>query len=609
MDENWFIFKEDHHLGPFSSQKLMAMFHEQEVSENVLVWKEGFDAWLPMKECAEFSEAFPVMDELPPLPPIPSMPSQSEQLNNKVNKARPSTVDELLDDTVSLSPEDLQPQADQETSERFWSDLDEQKPRVEEDLTEQINPLEYREPEEVTGEVFEESIIEDEGPPPLPPLPVDDVEEEYEEIIEEEIQEAPQEMIVESPSSENEFLFEHTDVYEQEYEEDEDDYEEEIPQVEVPSLPVEDDEVIGVVQETPLSEVEAMQAKREKKTEFLIHSVWAIACLFFITISLYVGFGVKQRKEHFTGLKKADYQRLSTRSKKATSGSLEKLTFDIGVGVDQQSIWISGNRKGPAGLFLSMRSVDQNILGLGPILVTSTSELKEGVAHFDKFDILKGNKFYPGLYEFHFQVFDTSLKHRFTLFLKNIPLLGSLPFVSSFKGITDIKKQVLFWGGNVSEFKEKLATYKKKNKEYLARPIKQRIEAYSTLTNLSLKIFTLYDKALIKMKRGKDILEFEKTYGTQVAPLLQGIILDNIKKQKNIKDQSPKEEKNYNKLIMYGRHVGEFAADIVTETRKIKKLSKKRKRYLTSKFKKTLEKLSREGNSLVSESNSQLKNL
>ncbi|NDH91467.1 MAG: DUF4339 domain-containing protein [Flavobacteriia bacterium] len=47
MEENWFIFKEDHHLGPFTADTLLTMLEEREVSENVLVWKEGFDAWLP----------------------------------------------------------------------------------------------------------------------------------------------------------------------------------------------------------------------------------------------------------------------------------------------------------------------------------------------------------------------------------------------------------------------------------------------------------------------------------------------------------------------------------------------------------------------------------
>ena len=54
MEENWFIFKEDHHLGPFTADTLLLMLEEHQVSENVLVWKEGFDAWLPLKDCPEF---------------------------------------------------------------------------------------------------------------------------------------------------------------------------------------------------------------------------------------------------------------------------------------------------------------------------------------------------------------------------------------------------------------------------------------------------------------------------------------------------------------------------------------------------------------------------
>lgn len=594
MEENWFIFKEDHHLGPFTADTLLTMLEEQEVSENVLVWKEGFDAWLPLKDCPELQ--FEIEEDEGP-PPLPPLPFEDEAI--EVTPAA-ENFDQLISDAESIRPDDLQPEVDKETAQRFWSDVD-----VEARISKaerELNPLEYRGPEpafrdnefanqdeidEVVEEhhqvleQFEPEEFEDEVPPLLPSLPeMDETDEE-----------------------EQEYLFQQTDVYEDEVLDE--------PQEEAYAEVTHESKEIYEASDLhhALDEVEAEQAQREKKADFLIHSAWAVACLTFILISLYLVFGIEQRKEQFTGLAKSDFTRLTNIAKKATAGSLEKINFDVAVGSDLQSIWLASNRKGPAGLFLSMKSLDENILGMGPVLVTSTTELKDGVAAFDKFEIVEGGRVHPGLYNLQLKVYDTSLKHKFFLFLKKVPFIGGMSFVNSFKGVADYTKQVLMFDGSLNDFKIKMAEFKKKNKEFKARPIKQRIEAYSTLTNLSKKIMQIYNDTQSKINRGKDITKFESVYAREVSPLLQGIILDNIKKQRKIRNQNPTEEKEYDKLVMFGRKVGEFAADIVTEHRNMKKISSKKKRRLVSKYQKSLKRIETEGESLVNQSRQLLRSL
>ncbi|TNF30745.1 MAG: DUF4339 domain-containing protein [Deltaproteobacteria bacterium] len=633
MEENWFIFKEDHHLGPFSASTLLDMLEDQEVTENVLVWKEGFDAWLPLKDCPEFQFEDEIDEGPPPLPPLPIVEEDIQIMRAARN------LDELMSDAKGLHPEDLQPEIDAETSEKFWSEVEEENPRFTK-AERDINPLEYdpsfhdqSEIDEVVEEhqtalhnieddeeeaYFVEETL-DEGPPPLPPLPDFDDSSDFDEV------------------DEQEFLFEQTDVYEdevvarsqaddfqespEEFDEDyEENFEEDFQEDEEEDLVLppqssarfkQTEDVFEGIDEDhhALDQVEAEQADREKRADLLIHGAWAVACLTFILFSLYLVFGLEQRKEHFTGLTKSDFNRLTAISKKAGSGSLEGISFDLAVGTDLQTIWGASNRKGPAGLFLSMKSVDDNLMGIGPVLVNSVSELDDAVVAFDKFEIVEGDRVYPGLYNVHLKVYDTSLKQRFFLFLKKVPWLGKLGFIASFKGVADYNKQILMYDGSLADFKTKLAEYKKKNQEYRARPIRQRIEAYSTLSNLSKKIFDIYQSAQSKINQGKDITEFESVYGTQVSPLLQGIILDNIKKQRMIKNQNPDEEKEYDKLVMYGRKVGEFAADIVTEHRSLKKLSNKKKKALLSKYQNTVGQIEREGEKLIGETNQLLRNL
>ena len=69
----WFLFKDNHHIGPFTALEIKERFDRGEISSNIPVWKEGEPEWVPLanqSELASFvmpSEAF----ELPPLPPLP----------------------------------------------------------------------------------------------------------------------------------------------------------------------------------------------------------------------------------------------------------------------------------------------------------------------------------------------------------------------------------------------------------------------------------------------------------------------------------------------------------------------------------------------------------
>lgn len=94
MEKNWFIFKGDHHLGPFSSEELVKMLQHEKVLPDDLIWKEGEADWLPLKKHPALLAFFeppkkeepapsikpivkakpiaPEPEELPPpLPPLP----------------------------------------------------------------------------------------------------------------------------------------------------------------------------------------------------------------------------------------------------------------------------------------------------------------------------------------------------------------------------------------------------------------------------------------------------------------------------------------------------------------------------------------------------------
>ena len=86
MKEKWFVFRNDHHEGPYSVEQISLSYRQGKIQAETLVWKEGLEHWSPLKGLDCFKELFsedlsPPQTEkkaerpslLPPLPsPIPT---------------------------------------------------------------------------------------------------------------------------------------------------------------------------------------------------------------------------------------------------------------------------------------------------------------------------------------------------------------------------------------------------------------------------------------------------------------------------------------------------------------------------------------------------------
>ncbi|MCR9203935.1 MAG: DUF4339 domain-containing protein, partial [Halobacteriovoraceae bacterium] len=49
-EKNWFIFRGDHHLGPFSFNEILEKVKLSQLDEAELTWCEGAGDWLPVAE-------------------------------------------------------------------------------------------------------------------------------------------------------------------------------------------------------------------------------------------------------------------------------------------------------------------------------------------------------------------------------------------------------------------------------------------------------------------------------------------------------------------------------------------------------------------------------
>jgi hypothetical protein len=612
MEEIWFIFKGDHHLGPFSLEKVIAMYQAHELNENVLMWREGARPWTSFKDIPELAEALYAIqnpehsDELPPdLPPMPFAASIStlEDAQDFQSKKEfiPNAKDfksshqddpfHYLDDFMSNAEDlDVQVVTDHKQHDHLLSedrppslpDLPEQEfnnHQYDKDfldsrlLNERANIARNEERYDDSKHIFSndiekfESIEDNFDFPDIPDIPIDT---------------APQQVVEKGPP-----VFE-TSTKELMISDD-------LPNIPTFSTSLSNDQEL-------LSDIDALenfQSNRFKQKEKIVQLMMCFLCFSMVILSLYMFYDSKPVKELFIGLSPKNYKRLSKYRVKATTGDLSKLKFEWSADRDTDLIWMAFNRKGPASLHLSLKSVPGKILSNENIVVTSQSKLFKGAALFNKFDIIKGDRFVNGHYELTLQIFDTSLGHKFYSFLKSLPIFKRLSFIQTLSGLKEIKKKLLIIKGTKAIFNEKLVKFREIRREKLLAPFKYQLESLTTLDTLLEKLVGIYSASQPKWRISKDVDQFLKTYAREVSPILQGIIIDFIKKKNRLRANQDMLHDSYLKVITFGKSIAALAADMIDKSKKNKKIQPKRQALLKKVFLDRTDQIKKEGNVLI----------
>lgn len=98
MEKIWYLFLDNHHKGPFSSEEIFKMFHSDQIHEKSLVWREGMPKWALLNETEElWSSIAPLA--APPALPIEELPFHPEP------GISPSPVKSLPELPLEVPPE------------------------------------------------------------------------------------------------------------------------------------------------------------------------------------------------------------------------------------------------------------------------------------------------------------------------------------------------------------------------------------------------------------------------------------------------------------------------------------------------------------------------
>lgn len=116
MNKVWFIFRGDHHLGPFSVREILRMYEEGKINGQTLLWAEGDSGWkaLHLQERLVQTHQKPVV-KIPPKP-IPPPPPAAPIREIKEEDELPPELPPLPPVEVEPAPVALKDDFDQEIS-------------------------------------------------------------------------------------------------------------------------------------------------------------------------------------------------------------------------------------------------------------------------------------------------------------------------------------------------------------------------------------------------------------------------------------------------------------------------------------------------------------
>ena len=71
---DWYILRNNNHLGPFSQKKILEYFYQGVLNEYSLIWKEDFKDWSPLKTVPEIYDLIkPTVSSDISLPDLPDI--------------------------------------------------------------------------------------------------------------------------------------------------------------------------------------------------------------------------------------------------------------------------------------------------------------------------------------------------------------------------------------------------------------------------------------------------------------------------------------------------------------------------------------------------------
>ncbi|CBW26995.1 putative membrane protein [Halobacteriovorax marinus SJ] len=553
MEKTWFIFQSDHHLGPFTTDEILQMLQNGRIDEEVPLWKEGEEDWRPLGEFEQFlpkteevleDSSFP---EIPDLSDIPAVPEVLEDL-------------EVLDEPDLEAPEVFEKEASLESAE--LPDL----PEVPFAPAEEIVEVEIV---ETVDETTEEELPSIPALPDLPEAP------EHPEYIEEDLDEMPS-LPVDEEASEpvEEFVAEAIEEVSSETLV-------EVQEVVESERQIEDEEIGDLEEVDEVEDEEDVWAQIDEQTSKVAPNykfiAACVACFTIFILSMFLIYQSTRSSINLDDFSPLVIDKVEEIRKKPFK---ENVFAEIFMSKNSKDLMLATNIKHNAKIYLTLTSVQKRVVSEEQVVASAQASLVGGVAKFSKIKIVKGSRFASGEYYVQLLAIPVGVEHRAYKYL-----YSKFEF-NFFKPSEQLRYRgkSLIYPGTLEDFEKELVEFKDQTRSLKAKPLKHLIEGYKTFSTLSSKIYKIYEDVLTSIRRGKEIESFEILYSKNVGPVLQGLILETHKLSKEYEISNPEIFNKYSELLEQGKRIGEMASDMVTMTKKIKRLRKNNRNRLMKLF-------------------------
>jgi hypothetical protein len=573
LEKHWFIFRGDHHLGPFSFQEILDKLKLDQIDDNELTWCEGHPDWLPLKDQPAIIEAL-----------------QGER--NDQEKQQQEIERQQL----------LREQQVQERRIAKEARLEAEKKKEQERLQRQA------EAKRIAQLEAQRAAKQEDLPPPLPPLPIEETEEPPPFAAAQTTQHSSgdetgmTEVLMKAAQEENErenlevvtFLTKEVQHGEG-----------------IPDTPeLEDDNVNDAYDDDDTGEFKVARDEDGQGGEVLYQegagedfsegpgpvgvkfytalllSFVGLALVFYLVFQTTTG---QRRLYNVVGRDKDALYNVMNRPFRGVPIHRLRPTKDL------NSLWFATNFPDEAILYMTLKSIRGRSLGEGEVEVQGVARLQGGAALFDQLEVLKGEGLHVGEYEYEVKGVRVGLKGKLSAALGEKNFLSQIKFLRSKDQEFELKGTLLLSPYGSEEFSKRLKEQKVFVEKSMIRPLRDHKQRYQTFLGLLERLSNLYQSIMRRITKGKSIQMFEDRYNEEVGPFLRDLIIDCNRLYLSLVNLRPEQSKAYEELMNYGKDIGFVAAEMVTKTRKIKSLSKEKTDDLIDYFYKEVTKLREKG--------------
>ncbi|PIP94142.1 MAG: hypothetical protein COW00_07970 [Bdellovibrio sp. CG12_big_fil_rev_8_21_14_0_65_39_13] len=517
----WFIFNQDHHLGPFDADEIRSRFHRGELTMESQLWTEGMVGWTAYRDIEAFHKTGEKKAEQPP---EPQWKKSLQEANRQLDQIEPERVQKKL---ASL-------------------------PRQEE-----IQVEEELGPELKVVEEFLALEEEEELPPPLPPLPIE--EEEAVEIHEDEVPD-----FLEVVPTQEEMVEDHTGEF----------------------------EIQALNEEAP---------EETETDETAPHPVrwWSGMILMVIALVALIWFiWPKKLVAPFNDLSDAQRSVLTHFAKNAPD---KNWLFKLMVDKEKGKLFVAANKSDRAKLTVHMRGTPDKLLSLENSEMMATLDLNDYFGSSSELTLNVGTSIAYGEYQVDISGRTSGWKPRLMSLLNTWPVFKDMTFVKFYNPEVIYSGKLMIFNGSQKQLEEKLTEFSKAIENKKVMPLKDQLQSLQSMYAFHQAIKELFIDYLDRITKGKSIVGFERKYNLEIGIPLSALILENNKRSVEAMNVDKEQSKQYDVLMRQGKELGSIAADIVTRIKKMGKLRSNDKVKLHDYFINRFDRLELEMKELISQ--------